>query len=105
MGLLVARSPVTETKWEARGIGWLGAGCTPPQRGHPGAKAEQASLLHVLSRSSLSLCRPPEGWLRCRAPHLPTVTLPPGPRVTAIAFSPLSGCSLELLAWVFLYSD
>ena len=84
---MVAWSPVTEAKWEARGIGWLGAGCTTPQRGRPGAKAEQASLLHVLSRSSLSLCRPPEGWLRCRAPRvtchslLPTFRLqswPPG---------------------------
>lgn len=68
MGLLVAWSPVTEAKWEARGIGWLGAGCTTPQRGHPGAKA---SLLHVLSRRAhpvLSLCRPPEGWLRRAGP-------------------------------------
>ena len=87
-----AWSPVTEAKWEARGIGWLGVGCTTPQRGRLGAKAEQASLLHVLSHSSLSLPTP-RGLAQMQGP---SGDLP------AIAFSPLSGCSLGLLAWVFL---
>lgn len=62
---LVAWSPVTEAKWEARGIGWLRAGAPTSVRGRPGAKVEQASLLRVLSRrppSSLSFPNSPEGW-------------------------------------------